>query len=342
LTKPNRRQTSAGTSGSRRPAANPTAGGTPVIATASAVAAPQAADRPGSRPVAAGSRRRAGRRETARRHRERGTFLERNRSRLVYAVAGAAIVLVGAWIFLGNSAPTYACSNLFSPDEAAPSGHLGAIQPDLGNRHAPVGDKVTYTLCPPASGTHYNSGTFGPIPPGFYGPNDRSQPQGWVHNLEHGGLVVVYSCTQGACDPGDLDAMRAMFRTWNDMQSAVCKVPASNLGVVARLDEMPKPYAALLWDRVLYMDTLDPALIRRFYEQEGEILSEDQQEFVVPPERRCDPPPTPAPSTSPSASPAGSVSPSPSASGSIAPSASPSSSPSASPSASASPSPSAS
>jgi hypothetical protein len=330
LTKSNRRQLSAGTSGAPRPVAEAAAN----------AEVPVTAERPGSRPVPASRSRRAGRRETTRRSRASGSFLERHRTRLLYGVIVAAVALVGGWMFVQGSQPVYACSDLFAADEPAPSGRLGVIQPDLGNRHeGRVGAKVTYTLCPPASGMHYNQPPHGPIPAGFYGPNDRAIPQGWVHNLEHGGLVVLYSCSQGACDPDDVEALRTMFRGW-DMESAVCKIPArTQYGVVARFDEMPKPYAALLWGRVLYMDTLDPALVREFYVSESEILSEDEQEFIVPPERQCNPP---SPSPSPSASPSGSASPSPSASGSASPSVSPSGSPSASPSASASPSPSAS
>jgi hypothetical protein len=289
LTKPNRRQTSAGTSGSTRAAADVPAAEPPIVS-----------ERPGSRPVTAGARgRRTGRRETARRRADRGTFLERHRSRLLTVVIALAVAVLGGWIFISSGQPVYGCSGTFDAAEPAPSGHLGAIQPDLGNRHLPTGAKATYTLCPPASGPHYNAAGFGPIEAGFYGPNDRSQPQGWVHNLEHGGLVVLYSCAQGACDSDDLAALRELFRGWST-QSAYCKVPARALGVVARFDDMPKPYAALLWGRVMYLDALDAHRINDFYVRDGEILSEDEEEFIVPPERQCEPP-------TPSASPSGNL-----------------------------------
>ena len=91
-------------------------------------------------------------------------------------------------------------------------GELGQVQPDQGNGHVQAGDKVTYPVCPPASGKHINKTGFGPLQPRVYGPDDQSLPNGWVHNLEHGGLVLLYSCDQGACDEAGIEALRARRR----------------------------------------------------------------------------------------------------------------------------------
>ena len=111
--------------------------------------------------------------------------------------------------------------------------------------------------------------------------------------------------------------------------SAICQIPPGVLGpVVARFEQMPTKFAALVWNRVLYMDTLDTPLAYDFFTEYAERVSTDGQ-WISPPEPQCNPP---------SASPG--VEPSPSAS---APAASPSASaPAASPSVEPSPSPSAS
>lgn len=246
-----------------------------------------------------------------------------------------AVLLAGAWLFTASSRVAYSCSTISQPAAPVPSGGLGAIQPEQGNRHVSPNSAITYTACPPASGNHIFEAGLGPIQAGFYGPDDPAIPNGWVHNLEHGGLVVLYSCNQGACDTEDLDALRALFRGWEDTLSPVCQLPATRLGVVARFEQMAKPYVALMWGRILYMDALDPAQVDQFFARENELLSEDGTEMIVPPEQQCALP-SPEPSPSPSVSPSGSVSPSPSGS------ASPSTSPSASASASGSASPSAS
>jgi hypothetical protein len=66
---------------------------------------------------------------------------------------------------------------------------------------------------------------------------------------------------------------------------------------VARFDQMDWPYAALVWGRVLPLETIDPAAIADFYQRYGEQTN---------PEKLCDP------TASPSAAPSGSAAPAPS------------------------------
>jgi hypothetical protein len=108
----------------------------------------------------------------------------------------------------------------------------------------------------------------------------------------------------------------------------VCGVPGGTLSpVIARFDDMPHPYAALVWDRVFYLDTWDPALVTRFYLTESERLDANGQ-LVAPPEKvYCNPSARPAsPAPSDSAAPAASGSPAASADGG-SPAASPEPSP---------------
>ncbi len=56
-------------------------------------------------------------------------------------------------------------------------GQVGQVQPDMGNQHVQPGDKVTYAVCPPASGKHINKTGYGPLQPKVYGPDDQSAAQ---------------------------------------------------------------------------------------------------------------------------------------------------------------------
>jgi hypothetical protein len=236
---------------------------------------------------------RAGRRETHRRPVGEPGALERFRTPILVAVVAVALVGVSVFIVFSASASAYSCNQAFAW-EPAPSGEIGQIQQDLGTAHIGTGDRVTYVLCPPASGKHVNRAGFGPLEPRVYGPDDRSEPQGWVHNLEHGGLVLLYSCEKGACDDTTLAALRDFSRTFPD--SPVCGQPAGIVGpVIARFEQMPARFAALLWGRVLYLDTLDIAQIHAFYLRYAERLSTDGG-WISPPEPQC-----PAPTASPSA-----------------------------------------
>ena len=144
-------------------------------------------------------------------------------------------------------------------------------------------------------------------------------PEGWVHNLEHGAMVVLYRCPEGC----GTDAQAALSGLQAQLPaSPLCGLPPGSNVVVTRFDQMPTPYAAIVWGRVYFLQTLDVAAITSFYAQSADRAPEPQCQQAVPGYT-----PSPAPS----------VSPAPSASSVLAPSSAASPAPSASPVASAAP-----
>jgi hypothetical protein len=244
----------------------------------------------------------------------RKSFVERNRNRLLSLGAAVVLIAAGALIYFTQSAPAYACSITWqaptSPTPTpAPSAtpRLGYLQDDMGRSHVAVGSKVTYVFCPPASGSHYNSpGIAGPIPAKVYGPNDKTVPQNWIHNMEHGGLVLLYSCPggtgDGCTDAGQL-AMRNLFSSFPN--SPVCNIPPGNIGpVMTRFDDMTYPYAALVWDEVLPLQTLDAEQIKAFFLQQAERTNPEPQcaaPSAAPGPTDTTAPPSASPSVAPSA-----------------------------------------
>ena len=271
---------------------------------------------------------RVGRRQTSRYRQPEPTTLQRLRTPALVLVVIAAIGLIAVFAVTTAAQPAYACTTIDTPQTPV-EGELGQVQPDQGNQHVAVGDKITYPICPPASGKHINNPPRGPIPPRFYGPDDQAVPNGWVHNLEHAGLVLLYSCDKGACDTATQDQLRSVVNGFP--ASPVCNTPAGVISpVVARFEQMPTKFAAMVWDRVLYMDTLDIQQVYAFYTRYSERVVDGR--FVAPPEPQCA---VPSQSAAPSASPGASASPAASAS-------EPSTEPSAVPDSSAAPSPAAS
>jgi hypothetical protein len=196
-------------------------------------------------------------------------------------LGGAAVLLLGAVgvvVALSAAQPAFACAAQWTAPPSgspAPDGspgatpRLGYVQPDLGKNHIPVGQSVQYPLCPPASGRHYNAANLGPIKAQVYGPEDQTVPQGWVHNLEHGGLVVLYRCPGPACDDTGQAAFRQFYSSFPP--SPVCKLPVGTVGpVITRFDQMAYPLVALLWGQVLPMDTWNPDLVLAFFNQQAE------------------------------------------------------------------------
>jgi len=64
----------------------------------------------------------------------------------------------------------------------------GRRMPDEGQAHVPEGTRVRYGHYPPTSGPHWPR----------WAPWDvytrEVPPELWVHNLEHGGIVILYHC----------------------------------------------------------------------------------------------------------------------------------------------------
>jgi len=116
----------------------------------------------------------------------------------------------------------------------------GRAMPDEGQHHVPEGITVTYGHVPPTSGAHWPQ-------PARWGYHETPlPPERWVHNLEHGGLVVLYHCP-GAC-PELVRQLREAHGTF----------PPSKWGHVKLLvtpnAQIRTPLAVLAW---AWLDELD-------------------------------------------------------------------------------------
>lgn len=243
---------------------------------------------------------RAGRREHPRRPVTERSTAERYRPILVVAVVVAAIALIGGIVFVSATKAAYTCTTVWTPEPtASPSAGStnppGYTQPDMGRRHVDVGTVVTYQYCAPASGSHYAKAGEGPIAPRLYGPDDAVIPQNWVHNLEHGALVVLYKGSSAGATPAGQQQLQAFYDSFPN--SPVCNIEKGTTQgpVIARFDQMATDYSAIVWGRVLPLTTLDTNAILDFYAAWGEKTN---------PEQQC------TPTASPTASPSGSVEPS--------------------------------
>jgi uncharacterized protein DUF3105 len=272
--------------------------------------------RPPSRPVT-GPAARPGRARRSARQPLRQSFVQRNRTRLLAAVGALAILVIGGLAYVQATAPAYACAIEWtaSPTPTPAPGatpRYGYAQDDMGRDHVATGTVVRYIYCPPASGKHYNANGVGPIQPKVYGPNDHALPEGWIHNLEHGGLVLLYKCPGDACTDAGQQALKQLYASWP--ASPICGLAPGLIGpVIARFDTMAYPYAALVWDQVLPLDTLDTTQVLAFFQQQAERIN---------PEPQCQP--SAAPSAEPSAAPSAAPTAAPSAAPTAAPTTGPS------------------
>jgi hypothetical protein len=71
---------------------------------------------------------------------------------------------------------------------------LGEMFPNEGRDHVAEGSPIQYKSVPPTSGNHY------PAPKDWGVYDQPIVPGYWVHNLEHGGIVLLYNCPSGCPD----------------------------------------------------------------------------------------------------------------------------------------------
>lgn len=157
---------------------------------------------------------------------------------MVWGSVGAVVLVIGLglwWAVREATAP--------SPGEAVP------IE---GQAHVEVGTPITYQTYPPASGTHFPATARwefydAPVQPGF-----------WIHNLEHGGIVILYKC------PEDCAELKGRLKFLYD------KFPRSKYGypklVIAADTQIQGRVTILAWGKRLALDEFDEEQLRRFYQ----------------------------------------------------------------------------
>jgi hypothetical protein len=128
----------------------------------------------------------------------------------------------------------------------------GSVEPvpDEGAVHVAMGTPVAYVHNPPASGNHWPT-------PAAWGVHPEQVPrEQWVHNLEHGGIVLLYNCPGGCAN--DVAALTAILQShppdkFNEVRMLLTPDPL-----------LPKAFAAVAWDWAWTGAAVDNAIIQCF------------------------------------------------------------------------------
>jgi uncharacterized protein DUF3105 len=136
-----------------------------------------------------------------------------------------------------------------------PTNRLGFTTSILTSNHVPVGSSIEYPYCPPTSGQHYAQPA-APIPARVYPPNEEKAPQYWLHNLEHGYVVLAYRCPSGILGTGDCPTQDEMnqMQAWFDQAPVSSNATCPKKVLVVRFDQMNTKFALLAWGRALLTD----------------------------------------------------------------------------------------
>ena len=192
-------------------------------------------------------------RRTQSRQEERLHARERQRVREVRArqirlgaVVGAIVVVLGLIV-----------AGIIASTRALP----GKSMPIQGTEHIEKGVvHVPYNSSPPTSGPHWNIGGEGPVPWGIYDVSVANEAQ--VHNLEHGGIMIQYNCS----DCPELKKQLEDFYNRYVPTHRIPLFPSSSKIVVAPYPDMPSRIALTSWGRIDTLDSFDEDRIVKFIE----------------------------------------------------------------------------
>lgn len=126
-----------------------------------------------------------------------------------------------------------------------------------GAEHVMQDSVIDWLHDPPASGTHYPTWE-------SWGEHTEVVPRGnWVHNLEHGGIVLLHRCPDGC---PELDTLRMVIAMRPDLR------------ILMTLDPLlpgDERFAALSWTWSLRFDSPDLAQLLCFADQHENHAPED-------------------------------------------------------------------
>lgn len=169
--------------------------------------------------------------------------------------------------------------------------HGGACDLELlahpieGNAHVTTCSLVTYATNPPSSGDHYPIWAAykaypAPIPRGF-----------WVHDLEHGAVVVTYNCPAGC--PDELAAIAAWAQALPP-DHACEATPIQRRLVITPDPALDVRFAASAWGATLRAPCFDAPAFTEFFRvhvgQGPEVVCAEGVDLAqTPPAAGCGP-----------------------------------------------------
>ena len=150
----------------------------------------------------------------------------------------------------------------FDPTCADPAWAPGPCEPGLGERHDSRGaghideaEPITYDLSPPVADNHRGSWA-------RWGEYSSLPPQRWLHNLEHGGIALLYH----PCAPAEMiEALRALAQARGDEYRWVMTPYA----------DLPSAIAVVAWEWRYQAECVDADAINQFFDQRYRMAPED-------------------------------------------------------------------
>ena len=144
------------------------------------------------------------------------------------------------------------------------SGTIGTPVPDEGRNHVDPSTTPTYNFYPPASGPHYSAQGIAPVAWQTIATSSSPLVEGqYVHNLEHGGIAILYNCSTGA----DCTTLKNSLENYVSNLAPVEPTFGEVKMVITPYSQgMQKKVALVAWDYIEFLDSYDQNAITQFYE----------------------------------------------------------------------------
>jgi len=140
------------------------------------------------------------------------------------------------------------------------SGTVGQAVPNEGQAHVDPSTVPNYKSYPPASGPHYSAQGVAPVP---WQTIDTLQEGQYIHNLEHGGIAILYNCSSGTDCTTLKNSLENYVRNLAPIEPTYNEVKV----VLSPYSKgMTKKVALVAWNYIEFLDGYDQAEITRFYE----------------------------------------------------------------------------
>jgi len=150
----------------------------------------------------------------------------------------------------------------FSYEASAPVGRCAAVEQRHaieGQTHVPECSTVAYGTKPPSSGNHYDAWAAfmvyaNVVPEGY-----------WVHDLEHGAVVLSYNCEDGC--GADVSAASEMLKALPPDPLCLATATVPRRVVMTPDPNLDVPFAASAWGYTLRANCFDADAFRSFIDR---------------------------------------------------------------------------
>ena len=140
------------------------------------------------------------------------------------------------------------------------SGTVGQPVADEGRNHIDPSTTPTYKFYPPASSPHYSAQGIAPVDWQTIATLQEGQ---YIHNLEHGGIAILYDCPSGTDCTTLKNALENYVTNLAPVEPTYHEV---KVVLTPYSRGMQKKVALVAWDYIEFLDAYDQAEITRFYE----------------------------------------------------------------------------